>query len=149
MSDRQPTPFPNDHGREDQRRHYSLRPECWSNARTPSGREPRFYAMVPRSQPDFVRRAIEFLRPSSICREMWAMAGDTSMLWHGNGPPAARRDSRFTIVSRSPTHDGLRSGKATTTLPDRRPPRNQRRCHRWPLPVGQTCLQPRHGPLAV
>jgi hypothetical protein len=45
-------------------------------------------------QPDFVRRRIEFLRPGSNCCEMWAMAGDTSMLRHGNGPPAARRDSR-------------------------------------------------------
>jgi hypothetical protein len=30
---------------------------------------------------------------------MWAMAGDTFMLRHGNGPPAARRDSRFRIMS--------------------------------------------------
>jgi hypothetical protein len=30
---------------------------------------------------------------------MWAMAGDTFMLRHGNRPPAARRDSRFRIVS--------------------------------------------------
>ena len=49
--------------------------------------------------PDYVRRRIEFLRPGSNCWEMWAMAGDTSMLRHGSGPPAARRDSRFTIVS--------------------------------------------------